>query len=111
MKFCTTCGKEIHDEAVVCVHCGTEVKPTSGASGISKFHKTPKCTYCGNIAPWKVEPVFRIWDWIAAAIFLIPFVYPAAIYLLVVGLIRSKRNNRGKSCTKCGARNLFTFEY
>ena len=22
MKYCSKCGKEIHDEAVVCVHCG-----------------------------------------------------------------------------------------
>lgn len=22
MKFCSKCGKEIHDEAVVCIHCG-----------------------------------------------------------------------------------------
>lgn len=24
--FCSNCGKEIPDEAVVCVHCGTQVK-------------------------------------------------------------------------------------
>ena len=22
MKFCSKCGKEIHDEAVMCIHCG-----------------------------------------------------------------------------------------
>lgn len=27
--FCSKCGKEIHDEAVVCVHCGCSVKNTS----------------------------------------------------------------------------------
>lgn len=26
--FCQKCGKEIHDEAVICVHCGCEVKPS-----------------------------------------------------------------------------------
>lgn len=25
MKFCSKCGKEIHDEAVVCPHCGCAV--------------------------------------------------------------------------------------
>ena len=25
MKFCTKCGKQIHDEAVFCVHCGCSV--------------------------------------------------------------------------------------
>ncbi len=27
--FCSKCGKEINDEAVVCVHCGCAVKDTS----------------------------------------------------------------------------------
>jgi hypothetical protein len=27
LKFCTHCGKEIHDQAVVCVHCGCAVAP------------------------------------------------------------------------------------
>ena len=110
MKFCTSCGKEIHDEAVMCIHCGAEVKAAT-AKGINKFHKIPKCTCCGNIAPWKEGPVFRTWDWVLAAIFLIPFILPAFSYLLVVGLIRSKSENREKICTKCNARNLFTFEY
>ena len=25
MKYCSHCGKEINDEAVVCVHCGCAV--------------------------------------------------------------------------------------
>jgi hypothetical protein len=25
MKFCSKCGKEINDEAVICVHCGCSV--------------------------------------------------------------------------------------
>ena len=27
--FCEKCGKEVHDEAVVCVHCGCALKTTS----------------------------------------------------------------------------------
>lgn len=27
MKFCSKCGKEISEEAVVCVHCGCSVAP------------------------------------------------------------------------------------
>ncbi len=26
MKYCSKCGKEIHDEAVICVHCGCAVE-------------------------------------------------------------------------------------
>ena len=32
MKFCSKCGKEIMDEAVVCVHCGCSVTPTNTAT-------------------------------------------------------------------------------
>ena len=31
--FCSSCGKEIKDEAVICVHCGV---PVSGKSGEGK---------------------------------------------------------------------------
>jgi hypothetical protein len=30
--FCTTCGKEINDEAVVCVHCGIGTGPALRAA-------------------------------------------------------------------------------
>ena len=29
--FCSHCGKEIHNEAVFCVHCGCSVKPITPA--------------------------------------------------------------------------------
>lgn len=29
MKFCSKCGKEIHEDAVICVHCGCSVKNES----------------------------------------------------------------------------------
>ena len=38
MKYCTKCGSEIGDEAVVCVHCGCAV----GTRGV-KY-----CTKCGQ---------------------------------------------------------------
>ena len=28
MKFCQHCGKELHDEAAICVHCGCSVQAT-----------------------------------------------------------------------------------
>lgn len=33
MAFCSYCGKEIHDEAEICVHCGCRVKNAPGAMG------------------------------------------------------------------------------
>lgn len=38
--FCSKCGKEIHDEAVVCVHCGCEVNTNSGVLKNIKRDKT-----------------------------------------------------------------------
>lgn len=32
MKYCSKCGKEIVDDAVICVHCGCQVKDTSTPS-------------------------------------------------------------------------------
>ncbi len=32
MKFCSKCGKEIHDEAVVCPNCGCSVSNTPVAN-------------------------------------------------------------------------------
>ena len=29
MAFCRNCGAEIHDEAVICPHCGVEQKPAA----------------------------------------------------------------------------------
>ena len=28
MKFCSHCGKEVHEEAVVCINCGCAIAPT-----------------------------------------------------------------------------------
>lgn len=34
MKFCSKCGKEIHDEAVICIHCGCGVEGAPKATNI-----------------------------------------------------------------------------
>ena len=34
MKYCTNCGKEVHDNAVVCVHCGCRLNPNQPMPGI-----------------------------------------------------------------------------
>lgn len=36
MKYCTHCGAEIHDEAVICIHCGCAVKPEQNVGGIQQ---------------------------------------------------------------------------
>lgn len=34
MKYCTNCGKEVHDNAVVCVHCGCRLNSNQPMPGI-----------------------------------------------------------------------------
>ena len=34
-KFCTKCGKEINEDAVICVHCGSSIDPTMNNSNDS----------------------------------------------------------------------------
>lgn len=45
-RFCSTCGKEVHENAVICVHCGCEIpqmqntlddKPNMGLNILSLF--------------------------------------------------------------------------
>ena len=44
MKYCTHCGKELLDEAVICVHCGCSVKSITvkDERKISKFERHRK---------------------------------------------------------------------
>lgn len=50
MAFCTTCGKELTDEARFCSHCGasTGTAFSSGAEG-NASQKYGTCPYCGEI--------------------------------------------------------------
>ncbi len=114
MKYCTKCGAQIHDEAVVCIHCGNSMsKPPQAPKVASKYSygKVPKCTHCGHVGQWKSGPTLRPVDWIVGAIFGLVFFIPGVVYLVTVAIIRSDPNRKEKICTKCGAQNLFTFDY
>lgn len=120
IMFCSNCGKKLEDGAGFCSSCGAKVNgeqtnPNSQNSSAEfngpSHHTVPKCTYCGNIEEWKVGPLFRPLDYILGVTFLIFGVIPGLIYMGVVGLIRSNKNNREKICKKCGAKNMFTNMY
>lgn len=70
--------------------------------------RIPKCTHCGYVGEWDVEPLFRPMDWVIG-ILLICLFGTGLVYLGVVALIRSNPDNRAKICRQCKARNLFTF--
>ena len=42
MKFCSRCGKEIHDDAVICVHCGC----STGNANVQKQEDTVSIGLC-----------------------------------------------------------------
>lgn len=120
-KFCSNCGTKLEDGAIFCSNCGTKVNggqppnqtnqnSTATVNG-QTYHSAPKCTHCGNIDEWKVGPLFRSLDYVVGVILLFFGFVPGLVYLGVVGLIRSNKDNREKICKKCGAKNMFTNIY
>lgn len=110
--FCNNCGQELFDNANVCSNCGNQLNnfKTPG-SPVEYQHRVPKCTCCGYIGEWKLEPVLRTMDIILGILFLFIGIIPGIIYIGVVALIRSNKDNRAKICPKCKGRNLWTFIY
>lgn len=55
MKYCSTCGKEIHDAAVICPHCGcptanyTETQKTNKVHTHSSYYPELK-EYAGKVS-------------------------------------------------------------
>ena len=64
MKYCTTCGKEIMDEAVICPHCGC----ATGKFAIDT--RNEEVTEYAN----------KAWTYALIGFFLAPFAIPGLIY-------------------------------
>ena len=112
--FCKNCGNVVKPNAQYCAGCGAKVQRNEEiivTKDVPVFHEIPKCTYCGNVAPWKVGPVLRPLDFLVGGIFLLFCIVPGATYLACVAMLRSNEKNREKICTECGARNMFTNIY
>lgn len=74
-------------------------------------HDVPKCSCCGYIGPWKVEPVLLGVHWVIGIVLMLFGFVPGVVFLIVVAAMRSKEDNRGKICPNCKGKNLFTFLY
>ena len=48
--YCSRCGKEIDDEAVICVHCGCQIRGLDYTSGKSWVITLLLCMFCGGVA-------------------------------------------------------------
>jgi len=46
--YCSKCGKEIHDDAVICVHCGCATKNSAASSEKSWIVTLLLCLFLGG---------------------------------------------------------------
>ena len=60
MKFCSKCGKEIHDEAVICVHCGCSVENSTVKT--EKLERDKKGEMLGVVA--FMIPIVGLFLWL-----------------------------------------------
>ena len=88
MKYCTKCGKELVDEAIVCVGCGCAVEPVE----VVPVEQAP-AENKQNILPTLVK-VFMVIGTIANAFyaFLIPLIW--CLPMTVVYFNKIKNNQR-----------------
>ncbi len=109
--YCKNCGKEIDNNAAVCIHCGvaTDNRPAQGAGGDYAHHELPKCRKCGYIGEFKTEKMFRTKDWVIGIGTL--FLGFGLIYLIIIAIIRSDKSSREKICPHCGGVDTATDVY
>ena len=47
--FCNKCGKDINDEAAICIHCGCSVSTSNKSTKVETVEKNKKfCSKCGG---------------------------------------------------------------
>ena len=97
--YCNNCGKEIDDNASICVHCGVATKNNSANNGLQR-HEVPKCKKCGYVGEFDREKMFRTIDWVIG-IATIWFGF-GIIYFIIIAIIRHDKKNRNTVCPKCG---------
>lgn len=101
--FCKNCGKEIDNNAAVCIHCG--VATAEKTNGINYQVINPsikKCPNCGYEGKMKPGPLLRPIDWIITiATFIIGF---GLIYLIVILILRYDEQKREQFCPNCGVK-------
>lgn len=104
--FCHKCGKEINDDAVVCIHCGCSTEKNNAsvpvAPAVGNYNTgIQKCPHCGYEGKMKPGPILRKKDWLIGALtFFFGF---GIIYLIIMAIVRMDESSREKTCPNCGA--------
>jgi hypothetical protein len=73
-------------------------------------HQVPKRLSCGAITPWKLDPILNT-NHIVVGLLLMLLFCSGLFYFITLLLLRSNSNTRAKVCPRCGARNMWTFQY
>lgn len=58
--YCSKCGKEVHDDAEICVHCGCRLKNPPASNQIDAFRLT-RClltVFLGFIGSWIINNTY-----------------------------------------------------
>lgn len=113
MIYCSKCGNSLEDNATVCEKCGTSTQSQTTVQGYSQpvTHDVPRCTCCGNVGEMKYGPLFTFKDIFIGAILTCLGFVPGIIYFTIHIIRYGNKRNREKICTKCGAKNMFTYLY
>lgn len=83
MKFCVHCGGEVHEEAVICVHCGRS---------IGTFMQTKTPNRSDNYETMSViAKVFLILSCIAQGWMILPLIWCIPITVAVFNRLRDNR--------------------
>lgn len=81
MKYCTHCGAEIMDDAVICVHCGCKVESKSAAA---------TATSSSNSVLATIVKIFMILSTISLGFLLIPLAWCIPMTVSVFGKLDRK---------------------
>ncbi len=88
--FCRNCGKEIHDEAVICVHCGTYVN-----CAVLPLQTAPTAPSVVNGAEKKNS--FALMGFIFSFFGVFGFLFSIlGLVFSIIGLVKSKELENGK---------------